>query len=769
MNSDLMRWLLDVDTIPRDAAGVELAWEHPLAGWIWLLVLIGATGLAAWSYSRLSGHRWVRGTLAVARLSLVMLLVIVLCGPMLLLPRESLEQDWVLVLADRSASMTVADVTDNTGRISREEQLRTLMRDNAELLEELGEEHHLVWLGFHGGTFDLPEDPDQWSAEPASGRRTNVAAALEQAMQRAAARPVSGILLLTDGRTSDPPGRTLVRRLQADAVPVYAVPLGSPDPLGDLAVRRVDAPRRAFVNDKVPVAVELDQLGGAAGGEPVTIRLIDELSGETLDEQMIDPATGDASMVMLTAEPNLAGSATWRVEIETDESDLIPANNVKTISIDLVDRPLRVLFVEGYPRWEYRFLKNLMIREGSIDSSVMLISADRDFAQEGNQPITRLPRSPEELAEFDVIVLGDVPGQFFSPDQLEMIRAQIAERGSGLLWIGGERYSPRSYVGTVLGDVLPFRGSTSVAAIDKPINMEPTTLAERLGVLNLTTGTETGWPVQLRDPIYRWSQLHYAQRIEPGRLKPTAEVLAQTTELFNGSPLPLVMHMRFGAGRVIYVATDEIWRWRFGRGEMLPEQFWLQMLRMLGRESLTSSADAATLEVHPRRLEVAQPMRIELELLDAQVVQAGLESVGAVLELMDGTPVAELELRRQDGPGERFAATYLPRTPGMMRVQLTDPTLAAAVRLTADVEIFAPDDELRRPDADHEMLHDLATATGGEVLVSGSFDALRNLKNRSIRTMNPLTERIWDTPLVLILVVVLITLEWIGRKLIRLV
>src|SRR4029453_5528316 len=121
---------------------------------------------------------------------------------------------------------------------------------------------------------------------------------------------------------------------------------------------------------------------------------------------------------------------------------------LRAFSMHVVSRPLRVLYVEGYPRWEYRFVKELIRREKSIESSVMLISASSDFAQEGNVPITRLPRSPEEFAAYDVVILGDVPAGFFSPEQLEMLRDHVAERGAGLLCIAGERAVPSSYART---------------------------------------------------------------------------------------------------------------------------------------------------------------------------------------------------------------------------------------------------------------------------------------------------------------------------------
>ncbi len=778
MNSKLMRWLLDLEVIPEDSSEpLRLAWEHPWPSWVWAMCFL-ATGLfAMWSYTKLVGNRKGRGMLAVTRAVVILMVLMAISGPLLELPRESIEEDWVLVLADRSESMRIEDVQGPEGRISRDTQMRNAFAAQAEMFGILAEQRHLVYMGFHFGAYDLgtreDNDDDQVGYLPVDlgepdGQRTSLNTALEQALHRAAARPLSGIVLLSDGRTDNPPTRSVIRRLQADSVPVFTVPLGSSEPMGDLAIRRVDAPRRAFVRDKVPVVVEIDRLGNAAEGLRGKIKLVDQLSGEILDEVELEP-DGNQDRVTLTAEPKMAGETVWEIVIETKQPDLIPANNIKPIHIDLVDRPLRVLMVEGYPRWEYRFVKNLLVREGSIDSSVFLISADRDFAQEGNQPITRLPRSPEEFAEFDVIIIGDVPSTFFSPSQLEMIRDQVAERGTGLLWIAGERWVPSSYAGTVLSDLMPMRGSLNIHAIGEPVNMRPTPLAERLGVLRLASGDQIGWPIEIEDSSYGWSQLYYAQKIEPGLLKPTTEVLAETVGLFSGLPLPLVLKMRFGSGQSIYVATDEIWRWRYGRGELYPEQFWVQMIRMLGRESLATSNQAAVLDVNPRRIEVGQPVRIDLRLLDAELSDDRRISVSAIIEDEDGMPRAEIELRRVNDAQDRYSAVYLPDIPGQLNVRLDDLSLAS-IRLLAQVEVIAPDDELRRPETDHDLLESLAETTGGRMLYPDELGELANLlPNRSVRTINPLSERIWDTPLAFALILMILMMEWIGRKVLRLV
>jgi hypothetical protein len=577
---------------------------------------------------------------------------------------------------------------------------------------------------------------------------------------------VSGVVVFSDGRTNDAPARAVIRRLQAERVPVFVVPLGSEEPVGDLAIRRVDAPRRAFIRDEVPVTLQIDALGAEALSRGGTVKLVDKQTGEELDSETLAP--GDArDAITLTATPELAGEATWEVVVDTGEADLIPENNRKELGITLIDRPLRVLFVEGYPRWEYRYLKTLLVREESVQSSVFLISADRDFAQEGNQPITRLPNSPEEFAEFDVVVLGDVPSSFFSGNQLEMIREHVSVRGAGLLCIGGARSMPSAFSGSVIADLLPMRGSLNLPAIAGAVNMRATELSERLGILRLGMGEDVGWPTDLSDPAYGWSQLFWAQRIEPGLLKPTAEVLAETVDVTGGGSLPLVIAMRYGAGQSIYVATDEIWRWRWGRGELYGDQFWVQMIRNLGRQSLSGAGQRAALSAGPRRVAVRQPVQISLQLLDEALISERRGSVTVVIEDEQGQLVTELQLV-PSGDGSRLDATWFPSVTGELKVTLKDRELGE-VQLDAPLEVYAPDDEMRLPEADHDLLAALARDTGGRVLDADSLGTLPELlPNRSVRTIHPLSERLWDTPLVFGLLLLLLGFEWIGRKVMRL-
>jgi len=776
MNAGFLRFLVPLEQIPADAERLLLVFERLWPAWVWVLIVLASALFAVWSYARFEGSRLLRSALATLRGTTLILAAILFAGPMLELPREIVERDWVLMLLDRSASMTIADWPGEQGSgATRDAQLHWTLREHAEYLHNLSEQREVRWLGFHERAFllgapeidspteGLPADPG-----PASGMATHIATALEQAMQRAAGRPVSAIVLMSDGRTNQPPSRALIRQLQSDGIPVMVVPMGSSDPVGDLALGSIQVPSRAFVRDRVPVIVEVDRLGLGARGVGGTIQLIDELTGEVLAEEPL-PAEDSVSTVTLIAEPQLAGTASWKIVLDPDGPDLVPENNVRSVEVQLVDRPLRVLYIDGYPRWEYRFLKDILVREESIESSVMLLSADRDFAQEGNLPIARLPRTQEEWSQFDVLIIGDVPAGFFSPDQLEQMRTQVADAGAGMLLLAGERSAPATFEGTPLADLLPFRGSLRLAPIGRPVTIEPTPAAERMGVLRLIDAFDgtPGWPEELADPATGWSRLLWSQRIDPARLKATTEVLAQTRQRFDrDEPLPLVMQLRYGAGRSIYVATDEIWRWRYGRGDYYVEQFWIQLIRTLGRESLTRAGDQAVLTVNPRRAEVRQPVLVDLTVLDARLGEEIGSSVTAAIEDDQGNRIAELELRRDPDSPERLSGTWIPDRAGTRRVRV-DGLPGTDMERSVSLDVVAADEELRRPEADHELLARLAAETGGEVLEPADLASM-TLRDRSIRTPAPIRERIWDTWLAFTIFFGLITAEWIGRRFLRL-
>ncbi|MFG0257932.1 MAG: hypothetical protein ACF8GE_08540 [Phycisphaerales bacterium JB043] len=764
--------LLDLDSLSWGDENVVFRFGMDLPTWAWIGIIVAALAFSAWSYARLQGNGGARATLAIVRATLLALIVMLIAQPQLVERTEHTEKDWIIVLVDRSLSMQLPDAGDPSSRITRDEQLRNTIASSWPMWEDLRQERVVVWLGFHEYTEDLALTLDGPSLDTPDGRRTNLATAFDDALQRSLARPLAGVVVLSDGRAVELPSRAALRRLQRDLVPVFAVPLGSEISIDDLAIQNITVPESAFASDITPIGVRVTRALTNDRRE-ATARLLNTQTGEVLDEQTIvwSPGQTDASITLLQ-QSDEPGERNWTVQIVPNGEDLVEINNSEEVAVEIVDRPLRVLFVDGYPRWEQRYVKNLLLREQTIRSSNILLAPNRRFLQDSEDEIYSLPVSPEEWAEFDVVILGDVSPDVFSRDQLLNLRDHVAARGGGLLWIGGSGFTPNAWRDTSLTDLIPFAPSPAGTLPGSvPVTLSPTNTSLDLGVMRLGD-VQTPWPAALSDPATGWSVLRWSQRIDPGVLKPASQALALAHDTTSDETWPAVISMRYGSGRVVYVATDEIWRWRYGQGEVLPERFWLQLIRMVGRQSLASDGRRAILEVNPSRATLQQPVRIKITLLDQSLVSSAPDAIPIrlipSLRDEDIAPV-QMELRRESPDADTFVGTWLPTSPATWTVDASE-FLRSTDSGTVSFEVVHPNSEFRDPRTDHTVLEQISRDTGGRVLDGDSLQSLPNLlPNRRQRLIKEDSEPLWDTPLALLLVLSLVTIEWVGRRLVRLI
>ncbi len=800
--NEILNGLFGTGELGFDDRGVHLGFAKPIPPWAWALLIVGVVGVSVWSYRRLVGGVRARALLGVTRGLLLLLLAILAIGPRLIEPHERVERDWTIVLLDRSASLAVPDAPDGDGprgaRRSRDAQLRSAIADAWPALREMDAGRNVLWMGFGAGAFDLSKQSDGTIAlDEAAQRRTALGESLDQSLRRTSGRIVSAIVIASDGRSIDDISPEAIRRIQRERIRVVTIALGSATPMADLALTRVDAPDEAYVNDPVPVRVRVERRG-TGEAPPARLQLVDDRTGIVLDEQELgDEAAQD---VTLSTKPEEARQASWSVRIVADGADLVEANNTQQIELSLVDRPLRIAYFDGYPRWEYRYLKNLLLREGSLNSSSLLLATNRRFIQEGDEALLSVPTSPEEWASFDVIVLGDLRPEVFSPTQLEQLRDLVATRGAGLIWIGGSGPTPGRWRGTPLEDLLPFTlgDSDELAEYVEPVTVFAGEASERLGVLRLGEGE---FSTRLSDPRTGWSRLWFAQRIEPGSLKPTAEVLALAAPEQSvrraierdgmggldeppADATPLVVTMRYGAGRVVYVGTDDTWRWRFGRGEALQEQFWIPLVRLPGRDSLARSGQPAVLDVTPSQALVDQPVRFTVRVLDQRLADAAGERVR--LRARDARnpddPGVMIELRVSSAGGAgltTFDGTWSFPNPGELTIEPADAWLTG-LGIRRSLTVFREDAEMRRPEADHELLGSirersvnpgLSSETDPPVALEATelSDLPELIPVRDLRTEAPPTvEPLWDRWIVLVMLLGLLTFEWVGRKLLSL-
>ncbi len=830
----VLEWLLDLDRIRigRDAP-LLLRWERDVP--VWLLFCCGLIALLylilVYGRERTSAGR--RVLLGSVRWLVLALVIAVICRPSLVLQRNRVEVSHVTLLVDTSMSMAhedvyldaalnktiaagagLADVTDVRTRSRLDLIGSAFSANDAEAVRALLSKNGVELCAFSDsvscGEFaargrDVDRITSAMASLSADGFSTDIAGAIRGVLEKSRGRHVAALVLVTDGRSTHASGLKDALDLAAGrAIPIYPIRIGSTVAPVDVEIGALRGPPRAFVNDVIAIEADL-LLQGLT--EPTWIRV--SLIDETLDESGPQPVASETFevspdsetfVVELRVTPQRTGTIRYRVEVEPLANERILDNNTERIDVEVIDDRVRVLFVDAYPRYEYRYLKNALLREETLDLSVLLIEADEQFVQEGTEPIRRFPDTPEELSRFDVVFFGDVDPRsgWITTAQMNMLLDLVGNQGRGFALIAGERSAPRRFVGTPLQKLVPVRIDARAAVrADSPITsgfrprLTPEGRKSRLFRFASDRAESEGLFDEL--PELYW----IARTLGP---KPGATVLAEHPTLkFRAAPrslgvgprwrdaMPVVVTGRYGAGKLFFQATDDTWRWRRHDGELLHDSYWVQVARSLMPNSriASSAADRFTLRTNRRVYAYGASVRARVELLDPQLLREQGDSIALVLMeqlprgdddvsrdsrgAADQSVVARFEAYRIGPDSNVFEGSVVAPHPGGFSVESADlsgrPGRRSNGGESALIRVERPDLEMRRSQANHDVLQQIAAATGGSVIeldeLTEKFSAI---PDRSVQVPDDVTEPLWDSKLVLLLFVSMISLEWGLRK-----
>ncbi|MGJ8636661.1 MAG: hypothetical protein ACSHX5_07430 [Phycisphaerales bacterium] len=766
---------LERGTFGADDAGIGFHTTLPI--WFWLLIAAGLALLIWRSYRGLSGSVRSRTVLASVRWFVVMMLFALALGPQIEQSRTLIEPDRVLVLLDASGSMNTPERSADGSMSSRAEILNTTLRSNQSVFTQIQEDSSIDAYAFTNRVSSLNEIQTDPNSIPESAS-TSLSSAMQSALTNAGTSPVSGIVVFSDGRSHDVPSSSLIENLLGSGIPVFTVPIGSKDPIRDASITRVEAPSAVFAKDRVPVRLRASAAGYNEGDE-IRVELVDQTTGQVLDSTthtVTDESEFESDLSHTFAD---SGEQSLIVRIapvnQSSDPDLVAENNTQAIELRVVSDPMRVLYIDGQPRWEYRYLKNLLMREETIDATTMLLASDRRFIEEG-QPISGpIPDSLDAWEPFDVVILGDVKPDLFSDSQLSSLKQHIESRGCGLLWIAGEGATPNAWSGSMLAPLLPMQSGKADSVSSGSLNasdivMSLTDESKRVGLLVTEDESQTETPVD--DPDAGWTRLRWSHSIPIADLKPGVVPLAMAqpidrSEIDQDNMNALVTSMRYGGGQIGYVGTDEIWRWRYGRGEDLPERFWLPLVRTLARGTILRRAASASLSLTPEIPVPGSAVQASLELFDNALIDALPSELQATIQpLSSRAPESQIQLV---GNAQTRSALWTPDEPGSYSISISHP-LIGTDPITKIIRVRASWDETINPNTDHNALASISDQTGGTVLELNALSELPDLlPNRTrITTLEPQTTSLWDRPIVLILLVLLLSVEWIGRRTLRL-
>jgi hypothetical protein len=625
------------------------------------------------------------------------------------------------------------------------------------------------------------------------GDRTRLGEAILSALEELRGTRTAGIVLVSDGRSNegrDPAEAALAAA--AEQVPILTVGVGDPRPPRNARLEIVEAPDVALEHDEVALTVRVTGVGYEGESSPVVLRRAasadpaSSATGEVLAQEEVRLEGGSGRLVTLTFTPEEPGE--WRLvaEIPKRPGETLTDDNVDTRLVRVRPEKIRVLYVEGYPRWEYRYLKNLLLRtDRNVLVQCYLLSATSDFPQEATPgpltpPLQRVPTSREELLDrYDVILLGDVPPQAIgsSPSESEEFLASVkafVEAGGGFCMIAGEYDAPRSYVDTPIADLLPV----VVGGVEEEVVAIPGPDAEFRP--RLETPSAPHEIVRLLadpDPNRRlWEEeggLHPLRRFFPvRRAKPGAEVLLRHPESRNrygGHVLAAVTYVPLG--RTMYLGTDETWLWRFVYRDLYHERFWRNAIRYLALGRLRGADRRFRLGVEKSRYELNERVVLEARILDEALAASEAAARKVFVTFPDGR-TAEAELEPTAGEAGVLRTSFVATVPGHHEAFLTEGNVPEGRRLaTADFEVEIPSREMVDPTLDERTLQAIAARTGGLYLSLAQAGEIRRRFEGSRELRTPVSSEIrdlWDNGWVLAFVVGLLAVEWIVRKRVQL-
>ena len=725
----------------------------------WLAVIVLVVGAAAVviSYQRAKGGTGpaTRLTLAVLRTAALALVLFCLCRPALVLSTVVPQQSFLGVLVDDSQSMRIADDGETRGQVAARS-----FGPQAPLLKALADRYKLRLFRFSETAERLPSTTDLTF----DGSRTSLTQALERASQELSSVPLAGLVLVTDGAdNADADVGHLLPRLRARAVPVFTVGLGRERFAKDVELTRVDVPASVLKGTSVTAEVRVAQRG--LGGQKVQLQVED--AGRVLQTQEITlPADGESAAARVHLTASEAGPRTFRFRIAPQPGEPIAQNNQQDVPIEVVDRREKILYLEGEPRFELKFLRRAVADDKNLQVVCLQRTSQNKFLRldvdDADELAGGFPKTREELFKYRGLILGSVEAGFFTGDQLRMIAEFVSQRGGGLLTLGGRHsFAEGGYGPTPLAEVLPVvfeEGRDPKQPFFAEMKVEPTPFGMTHGVTQLAATEEKS--------AERWKSLPPLSTLNPiRRTKPGAVSLL----LGRGEGLPgaqvVLAYQRYGAGKALAFTTDDSWLWQMHADipleDMTHENLWRQLLRWL----VSGVPGPVTVSVSSPRTAPGSAVTILATVTDATYLKVNDAQVVAHVKDPSGAERA-LPLEWTVGKDGEYGARFTPPDKGAYEVRVEAARAGQALgRETAQVqaadlatEYFGA--EMRRP-----LLERIAEETGGRFYTPQTVSALaEDVKYGGGGATVQETKPLWDMPALFLAIVALVSVEWAYRK-----
>jgi uncharacterized membrane protein len=736
-----------------------------------LLILVAAVGLAWLIRSRLaeaapvmrSWRAWVIWGLETLLAALVLVL---LWQPAITIAELKPQQNIIAVMVDDSRSMAI---TENSS--TREAQAVKALQNG--VLAGLNRSFQTRLYRVDS----VPARIDSLNALQPNAPSTRIGDSLKQLTEETSDLPIGAVVLLSDG-DDNAGGISIdtINALRARHIPVHTVGFGRERAQHDVELDDVSVAPRALAGSRLAAKVTFHQRGYSGSKINLTVRDVSTGQAKALAARTVNlGADGNLQTETLMFDIGGAGARTLQIAAAPLAGEENAANNTLTRVVNVSSEPRRILYIEGEPRWEYKFIRQAEEDDRMVQIVSMVRTSENKIYRQGiadpKELASGFPSRPEDLFAYQGLIIGSVEAGYFNPTQQELIREFVDRRGAGLLLLGGQfAMADGGWNASKLPDLFPTTLPTQAGAFHReadPKNGTTHTTAELApaGVDNIITRL-------VDDPAAntaKWKQLPYLMDYEdPGTPKPGAAVLANMITP-EGRKLPLLITENFGRGRTAIMATGGSWRWQMSSplGDTAHDLFWQQLLRWVASDT----PDHVAASVPAQMLLDNGAVTISADVRDTQYnpapdakVEAHILGPSGVSALVEMTPVP-------DNPGQFQAVWSAPKTGAYLTevtAQRADASTGAVKELGRDVITFQRMDgvaENFHTEQNRDLLEHLATQTGGQYWKATDLSKLATSIPFSEAgvTMRE-TKDLWNLPLVFLVLLLLRFSEWWLRR-----
>ncbi len=724
------------------------------SGWSpWLLlVLITAAGAGLWwhmrrSPSRLEGRRpWAVWALQFAAAALALLM---LWQPGLAVQSLKNRQNVVAVLLDTSRSMALGE-----GGRSRLQQAVAALQ--GPILDEMEKKFRVRLYAFadHAGRLE------SLAAEhlPAPGMSSRIGESLANVLRESTAVPLGAVLVLSDG--ADNTGRfdrKLMAEIRRHKVPVHTVGIGRETIPNDIELADIAVAAKALPNSRISARLTIRHDGRSErttrisvkdGPSVLATKEVALRPGESIQGEWIDFSAGDPGIRNLS----------FSLDPAPDEE--VAGNNSRRRVIDVPRRRRRILYVEGEPRWEYKFMRRAVARDAGIQLVGLLRTSTNKYYRQGVDTAEELeegfPEEPEELFEYDALIIGSFEAAFFTPKQQETIKRFVSRRGGSLMMIAGPNgLGQGGWNASKVADVLPaaLPGGEGSFVREK-VAVELTAHGRESLICRLDADPEENTRLWIEMP-----RLADYQRL--GALKPAAVNLLNVR--VGKEALPLLVRQNYGRGRAVIFATGGSWRWKMNlpSDDERHHTYWRQLLR-----SLVTDTQGTVLLSSDRSIYADEPrVRLRAEVRTKTYEAANNAGVTAVITPESGE-ASTIDMHPSPNEAGVYEAEFTAAAAGAYRVETT--ARLGERRLGADTLHLRREDGVAEdfhPEQNRELLTRLAEQTGGRYW---GLHELAGLPAEIRFSEAGITSRdildLWDMPAFFFLLFLFKGGEWLLRR-----